>query len=110
MHEWILLKKSEQLKLTKGKSIIRDVLAPNWEIVKYKRAPGLSPISSFYFNLLCTTIKRHSSFEVWKKAASWRFMDCVREHNPFLFLNALLGSIHNRGGGGRSVFVNLEVA
>lgn len=77
--EWILLERPERIKLTKGKNKVRDALARNWDLTKVKIAPGLSPIGSYYYHPLFTAIRSCSNFEVWKKVAFWRYVDCVRE-------------------------------
>lgn len=75
--EWIWLEKEKRSNLKKGQS--SDVLAKNWDLVKDKIVPRISPISSIYYHPSFEIIKRDSNFEVWRKVAFWRYMDCMRD-------------------------------
>lgn len=79
LHEWILLEKHEQPKLSKAKNIIRDAVVKKWEEIRSTIAPETSPISFFFYHPTFLSIRKDCKFDVWKKVGFWRFVDCIKE-------------------------------
>lgn len=80
--------KQERLKAQLSNHLMRTSLSKMWDKVRDIIAPGISPISSYYYHSLCNEVTKASSFKAWQKAKFWRACDCI-QHQQIIKLKSL---------------------